>query len=264
MQAAGLDTTFVGLSSNPTLFSVCFLYPDGDGGNLSTIGSASGDVRPEDVSRALPVFQRYRGRGVALALPEVPVATRAALLQQATEHGFLRVATLLPGEVDEVRATGMLSQVDLLSVNIDEAAALARTPVDPGAPAEAVVASAVAMLSAEHPRASLVVTAGAQGSWSWDGREIAHAPASEASVVSTAGAGDAHLSALVVATIGGLDLAAANAFAALVSGMTVTCPHTINPEVDAEAVLAAAAAHGHPLPPSLVQLLREPSPAPGP
>ena len=111
---------------------MCFLYPDGDGGNLSTIGSASGDVDPEDVSCALPVFQRYRGRGVALALPEVPVATRAALLQQATEHGFLRVATLVPGEVDEVRTTGMLRQVDLLSVNIDEAAALARTPVDRG------------------------------------------------------------------------------------------------------------------------------------
>ena len=264
MQAAGLDTTFVGVSASPTLFSVCFLYPDGDGGNLSTTGSASSDVGPEDVSHALPVFQRHRGRGVALALPEVPVATRAALLQQATEHGFLRVATLVPGEVDEVRTTGMLRQVDLLSVNIDEAAALAGTPVDPGAPAEAVVASAVAMLSAEHPRTSLVVTAGAQGSWSWDGQEIGHVPATEASVVSTAGAGDAHLSALVVATIGGLDLAAANAFAALVSGMTVSSPHTINPEVDAQSVLAAAAAHGHPLPPSLVQLLREPSAATSP
>ena len=33
--------------------------------------------------------------------------------------------------------------------------------------------------------------------------------------------------------------------------MTVTRPHTINPDVDAESVLAAAAAHGHPLPPSL-------------
>jgi ribokinase len=259
MQEAGLDTSFVGVSSSPTLFSVCFLYPDGDGGNLSTIRSASGDVGPADVSRVLPVFQRHRGRGVAMALPEVPVATRAALLQQATEHGFLRVATFVPGEVEEVRATGMLRQVDLLSVNIDEAAALARTPVDPGAPAEAVVASAVAVLSAEHPATSLVVTAGAQGSWSWDGRELIHAPASEVSVVSTAGAGDAHLSGLVVATIGGLDLAAANAFAALVSGLTVTSPHTISPDVDAESVLTAAALLGHPLPLSLVQLLREPS-----
>ena len=43
--------------------------------------------------------------------------------------------------------------------------------------------------------------------------------------------------------------------------MTVTSPHTINPDVDAGSVLAAAAAHGHPLPPSLVQLLREPSAA---
>ncbi len=54
MHAAGLDTTFVGLSSNPTLFSVCFLYPDGDGGNLSTSRSASCDVDADDVSRALP------------------------------------------------------------------------------------------------------------------------------------------------------------------------------------------------------------------
>ena len=135
MQAAGLDTTFVGVSASPTLFSVCFLYPDGDGGNLSTIGSASSEVDPEDVvTRTSRVPAAPRSRASPWRCPRCRCATRAALLQQATEHGFLRVATLVPGEVDEVRTTGMLRQVDLLSVNIDEAAALARTPVDPGRP----------------------------------------------------------------------------------------------------------------------------------
>ena len=39
-------------------------------------------------------------------------------------HGFLRVATVVPGEAGEVRACGLLGDVDLLAVNLEEARAL--------------------------------------------------------------------------------------------------------------------------------------------
>ena len=255
MRAAGLDTSYVGISTLPTLFSVCFLYPDGDGGNLSTSSSASADVSADDVLRARPVFERHRGRGLALALPEVPLASRTALLRLAGDHDFLRVAAVVSGEVAEVRASGMLTDVDLLAVNIEEAAALGGT-AQPGVMAREVVEAAVTELSRLNPRMSVVVTAGGQGSWSWDGQQLRHAPARDVDdVVGTAGAGDAHLAALVVATLAGLDLAEANAFAGLVSELKVASPHTINPDIDAASVVAAADRLGRPLPAALRGLL---------
>ena len=255
MRATGLDLTLVTTSSRPTLFAVCFLYPDGDGGNLSTSRSASSDVGPEDVRRAAGLFASHPGRGVALALPEVPLPARTALLQLATDHGWLRVAGVVPDELEEVRDSGLLSQVDLVALNIEEAATLGGVSADEK-PVR-VVEAALAALRAMGSPAQVVVTAGNRGSWSWDGRRLAHAPAVDAGgpVVSTAGAGDAHLAGVVVGLVAGLDLASANSFASLVSALKVTSPHTINPSIESRSVVEAAARRGLPLPESLVALL---------
>ncbi|MDX6366871.1 MAG: hypothetical protein QOK30_1947 [Nocardioidaceae bacterium] len=239
----GIDTDHVTGSARPTLFSVCFLYPDGDGGNLTTSRSASSDVSGVDVQRAGPVLERYRDHGVALALPEVPLAARAELLRMGREYGFLRVAGVVTGEMAEVRDSGMLADVDLLAVNVDEARALAGDSAPGSSPADDVGA-AVRELTRLSPRLSVVVTAGADGSWTWDGQRLEHAPALPVDVVNTAGAGDAHLAAVVVGLVRGLDLATANSYAAVVSGLAVTSPHTINPEIDAASVAQAAERHG--------------------
>ena len=241
MRATGLDTGLVTTSARPTLFAVCFLYPDGDGGNLSTSRSASADVGPADVQRAAAHFAAHPGRGVALALPEVPLEARQALLQLATDHGWLRVAGVVPDELQAVRGSGLLAQVDLLALNIEEAATLGGT-------------------SADQPPAE-VVTAGARGSWTWDGRELVHAPAADpgGAVVSTAGAGDAHLSGVVVGLVAGLDLATANAFAAIVSGLKVRSAHTINPDIDPKAVVDTAARRGLALPSALLDVIGAPA-----
>jgi ribokinase len=55
-------------------------------------------------------------------------------------------------------------------------------------------------------------------------------------VANTAGAGDAHLAGLVVATARGILLATANRYAALVCGLKVTSRHTINPDLTADSV----------------------------
>ncbi len=255
MDATGLDTQLVCTSAQPTLFSVCFQYPDGDGGNLSTSRSASAAVTVDDVEAARAVFARHRGRGIALALPEVPLQPRLALLRLATEHAWLRVAAIVPDEVETARDAGLLGQVDLLALNLAEAAALAGASAD--APPPDLVAAAVAALAEAGSGADLVVTAGARGSWSWDGRELVHAGvvAVQGPVASTAGAGDAHLSGLVVGLAVGLDLAAANAFASLVSSATVRSPHTIDPDLGPAAVLRLASRLGRTLPPALVDVL---------
>jgi ribokinase len=246
----GMDTTFVTVAPRPTLFSVCFLYPNGDGGNITTAGSASDCVQPDDIRRAAPVFADHHGRGIAVALPEVPLEARAALLDLATDAGFRRVAAFVSQEWDRVLESGLLAKVDLLAVNLDEAVALAGTPAEGVFPA-AVLESLLLRLRPVNPQLSLVLTAGRQGSWAWDGREVSHAAALDVEVASTAGAGDAHLAGLVVAIACGLPLAAANRYAALVSGLKVMSRHSINPEVTAERVREAARSVRWPLPASL-------------
>jgi ribokinase len=255
MRAVGLDTSFVATSAGPTLFSVCFLYPDGDGGNLTTSTSASAEVTAADLEAVQALFRRHRGRGVALALPEVPLGTRTALLALATEHEWLRVATVVPDEVEALRDSGALAQLDLLALNVEEASAFGRT--SPNAPVRDIVNAVVGQLSGVGCSAALVVTAGGRGSWSWDAGRLVHAPAvdSGGGLVSTAGAGDAHLSALVVGLVAGVDLASANAFAALVSGLTVRSPHTIDPDLDVAAVVGLAARLERPLPGELLAAL---------
>lgn len=250
MQAVGLDTSYVTVAPRPTLFSVCFLYPNGDGGNITTTGSASDCVGPDDIRRAESVFTAYRGRGIAVALPEVPLAARDALLDLATGAGFLRVATFVSQEWERVLETGLLTKVDILAVNLDEAAALTGRRAEDGSAADAVEA-VIARVRPVYPRLSLVVTAGRQGSWAWDGQTITRAPALDVEVANTAGAGDAHLAGLVVATARGVPLATANRYAAVVSGLKVTSRHTINPDVTAERVRETARSAGWPLPASL-------------
>jgi ribokinase len=243
LASAGLDTSHVGTSAAPTLFSVCFLYPDGDGGNITTSRSASSEVSAADVRRAQPIFRDHPGRGVAVALPEVPLPARVELLRLGGDHGFLRVATVVPGEAGEVRACGLLGAVDLLAVNLEEARALSGRAGVGSDPADDV-SRAVRYIAALNPRMWVVVTAGSRGSWAWDGRSLEHAPAGDVEVVNTAGAGDAHLAGVVVGLIRGLDLFAANAYASAVSALAVTSRHTINPDIETATVARAARRSG--------------------
>jgi hypothetical protein len=60
---------------------------------------------------------------------------------------------------------------------------------------------------------------------------------------------------VVVGLVAGVELAAANAFAALVSGLKVRSPHTIHPGLDAAAVIGLAERLGRPLTPELLGAL---------
>jgi hypothetical protein len=66
---------------------------------------------------ARPDFPHSRA-GNSLALPEVPMAARRALLKLASRHGFLKVASYTSGEIREAVETGDLRDVDLLAVNL--------------------------------------------------------------------------------------------------------------------------------------------------
>jgi sugar/nucleoside kinase (ribokinase family) len=239
MKSAGLEMSFVGrVSGRPTLHSFCFLYPDGSGGNLTTGNSACGLVDPASIRAAERALAGLGSAGIALAVPEVSLSARSTLLALATQHGLFRAASFTRAEMREVRESGMLEMVDLLAVNLEEAAAAAGiATMRAGSPNE-LVPEAAAALCRDHPRLLLSITAGAAGSWAWDGRALAHEPALPVTAEGTAGAGDAHFAGVLAGLAAGLRLPESLELAALVAAASVTSVHTINMGITAASLFA--------------------------
>jgi ribokinase len=253
MGEVGLDLHYVGRAEGRrTLYALCLIYPDGSGGNVTENDSACAAVDAGWVARAEAEFARFAGRGIALALPEVPLDARRKLLTLGTAHGFLRVASFTTAEILELGDE--LKEIDLLALNLDEAVALAGIPAemadsgDPGA----IVKATLAKLD---PGVMLTVTAGARGSWSWDGTTLTHLPALPVPVVGTAGAGDAHLAGIIAGLAAGLPLIEAHQLGVLTAAVAVQSPHTINFELDRGALRDCAQTTGVPLADSVRALL---------
>jgi len=254
MAQAGMDTSLVeSVEGAPTLFSVCFQYPDGSGGNLTTLDSAAARLTVADVDRSAPFLDP---RSIALAAPEVPLEARLRLLELAKQRSALRVAAFTSAEMGEARERGALSIVDLLALNEDEAAALtggARAYADPAAFLKATADA----FAAQNPRGRLLLSLGARGAYAWADGRWHHAPALPVTVRSTAGAGDALLGGTLTGLALGLRFENAVDLGSLVAAFKVTSPHTIPPDFDLEALRAFAAACAVTLPPQLTRSVPE-------
>jgi ribokinase len=242
MAEVGLDMRYVQVvPGSQTLFSFCFIYPDGSGGNLTTDDSACSHVDAATVAQAEPEFARYAGAGIALAVPEVALDARRALLDLGSRYRFLRVASFATGEVAAAEDMGLFEQVDLLALNLSEAAALAGFSSEDRPPAS-IIEAAVTSLGRRNPAAWVTITAGGRGSWVWDGTQLWHRPALPVEVAGTAGAGDAFLAGFLVGLAAGLDLVHSHELANLVAAHAVTSPHTINKATDRAALCRLARA----------------------
>lgn len=231
MEEVGINLRFVrAVPGEQTLFSICFIYPDGSGGNLTIEDSACSKVSPALVREAEADFAALEGKGIGLAVPEVPMIARAELLELATRHSFFRAASFTSEEMQEVKKNGILTKVDLLAINMDEAAALAEVSARqaPLAVAEKVVRK----ISESYPTLQVSITAGRHGSWLWNTAELSHRPAYKAEAVSTTGAGDAHFSGILAGLASGLSLNEAHELGALTAALSVTSPHTISKEIN--------------------------------
>jgi len=267
MSAAGMDVRFVReVRGRATLLSVCFQYPDGSGGNITTTESAAAALDAADLDRVAPLLDAHT---IALALPEVPLDVRHALLRLAEDRGSLRVAALASTEIGPARDCGLLGNADLLALNAHEAAALAHEPFPDGAAAlflDAVRAS----LDRARPGTRAVVSGGRRGAWGLDAGHWTHTPALEVEVASTAGAGDALLGGTLAAlaagapfTVPGPDrgdlrdrpLDSALDLGVLLASLAVTSRHTIHPGASTDALAGFARARGLHLAPSLVGVL---------
>ena len=259
MRAAGMDTRRVGVAPDrPTTLSVCFQYPDGCGGNITASDSASSAVTPQDIDDAAGLLNSPRSGYIALAVPEVPLAARFQLLRRAGEWGALRVANFTSSEMEDAIAAGIFESVDLLAINEDELAALIGCALRPDGLEEALRLCATTLL-ARQPRMRIVVTAGRQGAFAFDGGRWNHRPALPETPVSTAGAGDALIAGVMCAlctgapliddepdrtTLAGAPLETALDFGVLLAAYKITSRHTIHPAADLDSLLEFAASRG--------------------
>lgn len=259
MSAVGIDTRFV--RSHPqlrTLFSVCFIYPDGSGGNITSSNSAAGALTVDDLRAASPYMKAAGAHGVALCVPEVPLAMRRAFLELASDCGNYRVCSFTLGDMEEAQIMGLFSLTDLLALNQEEASALlgdcSGHVLDHGLLAECAV-----KFTATHPRLRIIVSAGPKGAYGFECGSSQFCPAPILQPMSTAGAGDALLAGVVCGLAAGLPFIMPNEcgssfsgrvlrtaldFGVLNASFSVTSPHTIHPDAALSNLFGFAESHG--------------------
>jgi ribokinase len=240
LRLTGFDLRYVHFSpGDQTLFGLCLVYPDGSGGNIMTADSACAKVDSIFVRQVEPEFKRYENQGIALAVPEVPLTSRLSLLQLATQHQFFRAASLTAEEIRSTTAAQIIAITDLLAINISEAAALTEE-TEQNRPPIGIVEKAVQVLTGINKKIHLSITAGRHGSWFWDGEQLDHLPALQVEVASTAGAGDAHLSGILIGLSAGLSTAGTRELARLIAAHSLTSMHTINPHTNRNTLIRFA------------------------
>jgi sugar/nucleoside kinase (ribokinase family) len=257
MAAAGMDTSCVTVAENrPTTLSVCFQYPDGSGGNITTTDSASFALTADGIDQALATLSE-EGKGyVVAALPEAPLDARLHLLERAGDWKALRVANFTSAEIAAAERSRIFAHVDLLSMNQDEAETLTGRAIPPENAGPALDGCAE-VLRAYRRRMQIVITMGEHGAFAFDGERWAHRHALPVKAASTAGAGDALLGGVISALCAGVPLAAGEGqtsiaaplgsaldFGVLVAQHKVTSRHTIHPDANLAAILQFAGEHG--------------------
>ena len=238
MEEIGLKSDYIEIDPDrPTLFSFCLVYPDKSGGNLTTDNSASSVVDCDFFTKAKKEFIKFKGKGVALAVPEVPYETRIKFLELATSYHFFRVASFTSEEITRIKNPDVINNIDLLCINVDEAAGLLN--IEPvSLDSNQIIKNVVSSLSIINPDLIISITNGKEGNSIWDGSAIFNMPGMKVNAVGTAGAGDAFTSGLISGFISGFSVHEAQELATLVASYSVTSPHTINKELNKAALLS--------------------------
>jgi sugar/nucleoside kinase (ribokinase family) len=255
MAEAGIDTRLVDTTrGRPTLFSVCFQYPDGTGGNITTSNSAAAALCESDIDRVAELLRSGGRRAIALAVPEVALEVRRYFLQLAARAETFRAASFVPSEIAPAKQAGMFQLLDLVSLNEEEVQELIGCSFSSVAP-EFFVAKCQDFLHSSCPNLRLVVSAGKRGAYGVTADLYNYCPAPKVEVASTAGAGDSLLGGIIAAVASGIpflrgdfpkeSVASKSVETALELGVLLASykclsPHTINPSACVETLDAFA------------------------
>ncbi len=206
MEQAGMDTSQITVSDiAPTLFSVCYQYPDHSGGNITSANSASMLVKREDIASFFKNYRMNGSEGIVLAVPEVPLETRISLLSHGREHGLFNVASILSSEVEDFTSLKGFELTSLLAINIDEARHISGIE-DERTETVDILTACTSRLKSINPEMAVLITDGVRGSYCYYKNQNEFTPSLKTDVVSTAGAGDAFLAGTISGISCGLPL----------------------------------------------------------
>lgn len=254
MADAGIDTRYVIVEPElSTLFSVAFLYPDKSGGNITTSNSAACKLSSDQLAECRPQLAAAGTRGIALCLPEVPLDVRHEFLQIATECGSYRVASFASEEIKIAHELKLLTQVDFLALNREEAVSFIGGSIQ-GAGDQRLLDACSEMVRAVNPTMKILVSAGAGGVYVFEDGIWSHHKTVPMDAISTAGAGDALLAGTIAGMAAGLPLTdckdvipndkgavrSAIDLGLILAAFSVMSPHTIHPGATLENVLSFA------------------------
>ena len=241
MASAGIDTKFIrSTDDKPTLFSVCFQYPDGSGGNITTSNSAAAALCEADIDAASDVLKSGGARVIALAAPEVPLQVRHYFLELASRDGAFCAASFVASEITAARECGIFPLLDLVSINESEAAELVGEPFVSDAPQE-FIGACQDFLRHDFSKLQMVVSTGALGAYAISREAWNYSPAPAVAVASTAGAGDALLGGVLAAIAAGIPLLGKKSeyvietaldLGVLLASYKCQSPHTIHPDAN--------------------------------
>ena len=200
----------------PTTFSVCFQFPDGKGGNITAVNGAASLADEYFIGKYLEKTG-IDGKTIALAAPEISLPARLFFIERCHAAGAFVAAAFSSEEMASGEVRGALPQIDLLSANIDEAAALAGSEED-------AVEKCCRIADAAGGNTRLCITDGAKGAFVYERGVLQHFCSIPSRVVSTAGAGDAFLGGVLAGIALGLPLLKEGEDAAF--GRTLPCTAT--------------------------------------
>ena len=214
LQNAGIDATCLRSDPNePT--GVALIGVDDRGQNAITVASgANFRVDESDVEDASPFVAEASALLLQLEIP--PGAVRHAI-SRARQSGIRVILNPAPASLADPLPDALLAQIDVLTPNEHEAAALLGYETTDGLD----WMDAAARLHARGVK-FVIITLGAEGCVLADATGVRHIPAIPVTAVDTTAAGDCFTGALAVALAEGRSPDAAAGFAAAAAAISVT------------------------------------------
>jgi ribokinase len=207
----GIDISKVkivgGVSSGVALINVA---KSGEN-SISVAPGANSRLLPEDIDQVASVIRKA---DIVLLQLEIPLETVKQAIRTAREA---RVPVMLNPAPGKVLDPDLLSMVDVLTPNENEAVLMAQTP---GLTGEPVV---LARTLVQKGARAVVLTLGDKGAFYSSDKEEAHVPGFRVEAVDTTGAGDTFNGYLAVALAKGDDMKCAVSIANRAASRSVTC-----------------------------------------
>jgi sugar/nucleoside kinase (ribokinase family) len=226
---AGMNVKYIKkFTDTPTLHSICFQYTDQTGGNITESKSACSKVNSDMLRKAKRIIDKNT---IVLAVPEIPLKSRIDFIKLGAQQKAFIAASFTSLEMKELKPSGILGLIDLLSVNMDEACMLSgmakvNKPSD-------IVSACISNLMKLNPNIKLTVTNGAEGVFAYENGKLEYHKAFQVNPVNTAGAGDAFMAGLLIGIIKGQTIVGDQEnsclkYAVALAGMSVTSRDTIH------------------------------------